>query len=64
MSVLQLKQGISRLSVRERQEIQLYLIRLKRSTPAWRKATAKRIKDMQAGKFTPIEELETHYARG
>ena len=64
MSVLQLKQGISRLSVRERQEIQLYLLRLKRSTPAWRKATATRIKDMQAGTFTPIEELETHYARG
>jgi hypothetical protein len=64
MSVLQLKQGISRLNKRERQEIQLYLLRLKRSTPAWKKATAKTIREMQAGKFTTIEGLEARFARG
>ena len=57
MSILELKQRVSRLSLRERQELQLYLLRLKRQTPAWKRATAKRIRDMQAGKFTTLEEL-------
>jgi hypothetical protein len=59
MSILQVKQTLSRMSRRERQEIQLYLLRLKRDTPAWKRATAKRIREMQAGKFTTIEQLET-----
>jgi hypothetical protein len=58
MSLLELKQKVSRLSQRERQELQLYLLRLKRDTPAWKRATAKRIREMQAGKFTTLEELE------
>lgn len=58
MSLLELKQKVSRLSPRDRQELQLYLLRLKRETPAWRRATAKRIREMQAGKFTTLEELE------
>lgn len=57
MSILELKQRVFRLSLRERQELQLYLLRLKRQTPAWKRATAKRIRDMQAGKFTTLEEL-------
>lgn len=58
MSILQVKQTLSRMSQRERQEIQLYLLRLKRETPAWKRATAKKIREMQAGKFTTIEQLE------
>jgi hypothetical protein len=46
------------MSQRERQEVQLYLLRLKRETPAWKRATAKKIRDMQAGRFTTIEQLE------
>ena len=57
MSILELKQSISRLSQRERREIQLYLLRLKRETPAWKRATAKKIRDMKAEKFTTVEEL-------
>jgi hypothetical protein len=57
MSILELKQGISRLSQRERQELQLYLLHLKRETPAWKRATAKKIRHMQTGKFTTVEEL-------
>jgi hypothetical protein len=57
MSILQVKQTLSRMSHRERREIQLYLLRLKRETPAWKRATAKTIRDMQAGKFVTIEEL-------
>lgn len=58
MSILQVKQTLSRMSQRERQEIQLYLLRLKRETPAWKRATAKKIRAMQAGKSTTIEQLE------
>lgn len=58
MSILQVKQTLSRMSQRERQEIQLYLLRLKRETPAWKRATAKKIREMQAGKFTTLEQLE------
>ena len=58
MSILQVKQTLSRMSRRERQEIQLYLLRLKRETPAWKRATAKKIREMQAGRFTTLEQLE------
>ena len=58
MSILQVKQTLSRMSQRERREIQLYLLRLKRETPAWKRATAKKIREMQAGRFTSIEQLE------
>lgn len=64
MSVLELKQQISKLSARERQEIQLYLLRLKRETPAWKKATARKVRDIQAGRGTSIEALETRLSRG
>jgi len=63
MSVLELQQKISRLSPRERKEIQIYLLRLKRDTPAWKRATAQRIRDMQAGKQVSIEELEARMRR-
>lgn len=58
MSILQVKQTLSRMSQRERQEIQLYLLRLKRETPAWKRTTAKKIREMQAGRFTTVEQLE------
>jgi hypothetical protein len=43
MSLLELKQEVSRLNKRERQELQAYLIRLRHNTPEWKKATAKRL---------------------
>ena len=58
MSILEVKQTLSRMSHRERREIQLYLLRLKRQTPEWKRATAKKIRDMQAGKATTLEQLE------
>jgi hypothetical protein len=63
MSILELKQRVSRLSQRERQELQLYLLRLKRETPAWKRATAKKIRDMQAGKFTTLDALKTRVGK-
>lgn len=59
MSILELKQQVSRLSQRERRELQAYLVRLKHDTPTARKGTAKTIRAMQKGKFTSLEELET-----
>jgi hypothetical protein len=64
MSVLEIKQGLSRLSARERREIQIYLHQLRRRTSAWKKTTAKQIDEVRAGKFTTIEELEKRYRRG
>jgi hypothetical protein len=64
MSLLELKQEVSRLNRRERQELQAYLIRLRHNTPKWKKATAKRIKAMQAGRRVTAEELEARVSRG
>ena len=64
MSVLEVKQAISKMSKLERREVQLYLIKLRHGTPAWKRATAKRIRDMQAGKITSAEQLEARIARG
>ncbi|MBP6506116.1 MAG: hypothetical protein KA257_01015 [Opitutaceae bacterium] len=64
MSILELKQAASRLSKREREELHAYLIRLRHNTPEWKRATAKRIRSMQAGKRVAAEELEARIARG
>lgn len=64
VSVLEIKQSLSRLSARERREVQVYLHQLKRNTPAWRKATAKKIEDVRAGKFTTLAALESRLRRG
>jgi hypothetical protein len=63
VSVLEIKQSLSRLSIRERREIQIYLHQLRRMTPAWKKSAAKRIEEVRAGKFTTIEELEARHRR-
>lgn len=63
MSILELKQAASRLSKRDREELHAYLIRLRHNTPEWRRATAKRVRAMQAGKRVSAEELEARIAR-
>jgi hypothetical protein len=50
MSILALKQEITRLSKRGRQEIFAYLVRLKHDTPEWKRATARRLREMRKGK--------------
>ena len=64
MSVLQIKQSLCRLSAKEQRESQVYLHQLRRRTPAWKKATAKRIAEVKAGKLTTIEQLEELHRRG
>ena len=63
MSVLEIKQRLSRLSAKEQREIQIYLHQLRRRTPAWKKATAKSIDGVRAGKFTTLAELEARHRR-
>lgn len=63
MSILELKQAASRLSKREREELHAYLIRLRHTTPEWKRATARRLRAMQAGKRVSAEELEARISR-
>jgi len=64
MSILELKQAASRLSRREREELQAYLIRLRHNTPQWKRSTARKVRAMQAGKRVSAAELEARIARG
>jgi len=58
MSVLELKQELSRMSKRDRQELHAYLIRLKHETPEWKKTAAKRVAEMKSGRAVTTAELE------
>ena len=64
MSILELKNAVTQLSKREREEFHAYLIRLRHDTPEWKRATAKRIRAMKAGRRVSAEELESRIARG
>ena len=57
MSVLELKQELSRMSKRERQELHAYLIRLKHETPEWKKAAARRVAEMQKGRVVTMRSF-------
>ncbi|HTB62251.1 MAG TPA: hypothetical protein VK737_01575 [Opitutales bacterium] len=50
MTMLELKQEVSRLSPRHRRELNAYMIRLRHQTPAWRKEISRRMKRMDGGK--------------
>ena len=58
MSVLELKQEITGLHKREREEIQAYLVRLKHGTREWKQAAAQRIRGMRKGKGFTTEDLK------
>jgi hypothetical protein len=62
MTLLQLKQEISRLSLRERRELNAYMIRLRHERPEWKKMISRRMRDMDAGKKVSIAELERRIA--
>ncbi len=48
--LLQLKQQLSRLSEKERQEAAAFLHRLKQESPAWQKEMSRRMAEMDAGR--------------
>ena len=58
MSLLELKQEISRLSLRERRELNAYMIRLHHERPEWRRMISKRMREMDAGTKISLAELE------
>ena len=62
MTLLAIKHQMKRLKPRELKELQSYLIRLRHSTPEWRRATAKKIRAVQAGRYVTAEELEKRIA--
>lgn len=63
MSVLELKQAVSRLKKSERQELFAYMVRLKHETPEWKRTTARRLGEMKRGKLVSAEELAARVAR-
>ena len=64
MTMLQLKQGISKLTRKERRELNAYMIRLRHETPEAKRETARRIRAMKSGRYVTLEELEKRIARG
>lgn len=63
MTLLQLKREMRSLKSRELKELSAYLIRLRHGTPEWRRATAKKIRAVQSGKFVTADALEERIAR-
>ena len=64
MTMLELKQQVSRLTARERRELNAYLIRLRHERPEWRRMVSKRMRDMDQGKKVSLPELRRQLARG
>ena len=62
MTMLELKQEISRLSIRERRELNAYMIRLRHERPEWKRMISKRMRDVDSGKKVSIDELERKIA--
>lgn len=49
-AMLQLKQQLSKLSEKQRQEVAAFLHRLKQDSPAWQKEMSRRMAEMDTGK--------------
>jgi hypothetical protein len=65
MTLLELKQQVTKLSLRERRELNAYLIRLRHERPEWKKMVSKRMREMDSGRKVTLEELrQTGKARG
>ncbi len=58
MSILEIKQGIARLSRKDRREVELFLLRLKHASPEWKRDAARKVRDFKAGKAIPLEKVE------
>jgi hypothetical protein len=54
---LSLKQQVAKLSQKERVDLSAYLLRLRQEDSVWKKKTARKITEMQAGKQTGVAEL-------
>lgn len=63
MSLLEIKQQISRLSEQDREEVLAYLQRLRLTASSRGEAFARSISKMQAGNYTTAEALEARLDR-
>ncbi|QTN32898.1 hypothetical protein HZ994_11360 [Akkermansiaceae bacterium] len=61
---LDLKQRLARLSERDRQAMSAYLLRLKHQSKSGRKSISKLMREMDAGKKTPLSKLATDLGHG
>ncbi|MFN0076705.1 MAG: hypothetical protein ACKVY0_09540 [Prosthecobacter sp.] len=59
-AMLQLKQQLSTLTEKERQEASDFLRRLKENSPAWQKEMTRRMAEMDAGKKFRLNKPVTH----
>ena len=64
MTVLELKRQVSLLNGRQLKELQAYIVKVRHGTPTWKKATARKLRAVEAGRFVTAEELESRIARG
>ncbi len=64
MTVLELKRQVSRLNNRQLRELQAHIVKVRHGTPEWKKATARKLRAVEAGTFVTAEELESRIARG
>lgn len=58
IAMLQLKQQLSRISEKERQEIAAFLHRLKQQSPIWQKEMTRRMAEMGGGKKFRLPSCE------
>lgn len=63
MSVLELKQELTGLSRRDLEEVHAYLVRLKHECQGWKRATARRIRNMQKGRGVSAAQIEARLRR-
>lgn len=54
---LELKQRLSRLSIKDRRAMSAYLLRLKHESSAGRKETSRVMHEMDSGKKIPLREV-------
>jgi hypothetical protein len=62
MTLLELKQEVSRLSIRKWRELNAYMIRLRHESPEWKRKISKRMRDMDARKKVTVEQLKRRLA--
>jgi hypothetical protein len=56
-AMLDLKQRLSKLSAKQRQEAKAYLVRLERESAAGRRRTSRIMREMDAGKKTALRDI-------
>ncbi len=64
MTVLEIKNQMSRLKPREIKALYTHTVRLRHGTVEWEKATAWKVRAVETGRFITAEEIEERPGRG